>query len=317
MNNPAQRVLAVIALLASFCACLAQSNGPDTYRLQPEDIIRIQVYRVETIDATLPIGPDGNISAPFIGVVRAAGKTIAEFEHDLKAAYTDRLKLQDPLVSVTVINFRKIRASVGGYVGRAGVYDMRPGDRILDLLNSGGGTSTDGRADLRRAYLLKRENKERIPIDLRALLNGDNSQNYIVEDGDTLIIPEERDNRIVVAGRVRQEGPIQFRERLTVYEAITQAGRDQRRSFMSKIQVFRPLKGRPGDFLAIEVNLVAYERREDPTQNIVLQPGDLVYVPDNGNVDFELINSVANLFFIFDRFGFNPLDRIGLGRRNP
>ncbi|QYK52306.1 MAG: polysaccharide export protein [Fimbriimonadaceae bacterium] len=285
---------------------VAQVPG-ETYRLQPEDVLIIAVYRVPEINAVLPVGPDGNISAPFLGTVKAGGKTIKELEADLTAAYVDRLKLNDPIVSVTIREYRRVKASVGGFVGRPGVYDMRPGDRLLDLVNAGGGTSTNGRADLSKAYLVKKNSQERIPIDLRALLNGDSSQNYIVDDGDNLIVPEQNDNRVIVAGRVQRAGPVDYRENMTLTEVVEQAGQVPRKSKLSKVQVFRPLPGRPGDFLAIEADLVAFAGGKSAADNIIMRPGDLVFVPDSGNLDFEIINSIANVIFIFDRFGINPL----------
>ncbi|MBX3113829.1 MAG: polysaccharide export protein [Fimbriimonadaceae bacterium] len=286
-------------------AALAQVSG-ETYRLQPEDVLIIAVYQLPEISAIVPVGPDGNISAPFLGTVKAGGKTIKELEADLTAAYVDRLKLNDPIVSVTIREYRRVKASVGGFVGRPGVYDMRPGDRLLDLVNAGGGTSTNGRADLSKAYLVKKNSQERIPIDLRALLNGDSSQNYVVDDGDNLIVPEQNDNRVIVAGRVQRAGPVDYRENMTLTEVVEQAGQIPRKSRLSRVQVFRPLPGRPGDFLAIEADLVAFAGGKSAADNIVMRPGDLVFVPDSGNVDFEMINSIANVFFIFDRFGFSP-----------
>lgn len=298
------RILALMTLVLALAGiCQAQN---DEYRLQPEDVILIMIYRVDAVNAILPIGPDGNISAPFVGTVKAAGKTTKELEYDLALLYVNKLKLKDPIVSVSIREYRQIKASISGQVGRPGVYVMRPKDTVRDLLSAGGGTVQDGRADLKHTYLVKRGSAEHIPIDLAALLNGDNSQNYIIEDGDSLIVPEEKDNRITVAGRVRQTGPIVYREGMTVYEAVQQAGHVARRSKFSQVQVFRPLKGRPGSYLAIEADLVAFETKGAAVENIKLEPGDFVYVPDSGNIDFEVINSAASLFFIFDRIGFNP-----------
>jgi len=300
-----RKLASILVAAVMVQAAIAQVPG-ETYRLQPEDVLIIAVYRVPEISAVLPVGPDGNISAPFLGTVKAGGKTVKELEADLTAAYIDRLKLNDPIVSVTIREYRRVKASVGGFVGRPGVYDMRPGDRLLDLVNAGGGTSTNGRADLSKAYMVKKNSQERIPIDLRALLNGDSSQNFILDDGDNLIVPEQNDNRVIVAGRVQRAGPQDYRENMTLTEVVEQAGQIPRKSKLSKVQVFRPLPGRPGDFLAIEADLVAFAGGKSAADNIVMRPGDLVFVPDSGNVDFELINSIANVLFIFDRFGFSP-----------
>ncbi|MCA0360391.1 MAG: polysaccharide export protein [Armatimonadetes bacterium] len=298
-------ILALMLMITGFAH--AQTVADGTYRLQAEDVLVIQVYRIAEINAILPIGPDGNISAPFVGSIKAAGKTITELERDLTVAYVDKLKLKDPIVSVTIREYRRIRAGVNGFVGRPGVYDMRPGDRLLDLIAFGGGTSTDGRANLKKAFLVRKNSGEHIPIDLRALLNGDRTQNYVVEDGDTLIVPEELDNRVIIAGRVQRAGPVPYRENLTLMEVVEQAGKIERRSRLSRVQVFRPLPGRRGDLLAIQADLVAYQTGKDARQNIVLRPGDMIYVPDSGNIDFDVINSIANIVFVFDRFGFSPL----------
>src|SRR5690606_14135839 len=121
-----------------------------TYRLKPEDVITINIYRVQEVDAVLPIGPDGNISAPFVGTIQAAGKTTKELEHELAIACSEKLHLQDPIVSVTIRQFRLNFATATGAVARGGQYQVRPGDRVSAPLAKAGGTTTTGSADLRR-----------------------------------------------------------------------------------------------------------------------------------------------------------------------
>lgn len=306
-------VLVMLGVLVLALTSYAQTTAASsTYRLQPEDVLTIQVYRLDQVNSVTPIGPDGNISAPFVGTVKAAGKTIKELEHDLTLLYQEKLKLKDPIVSVTIREYRKILASINGLAFRPGSYTMRPGDRILDLIAQGGGTSTDGRADLRRAYLIKRDNAERIPIDLNAMiLHNDSTQNYVIEDGDQLVIPEEKNNRIIVNGRVRQPGPITYREEMRLSEVLAVAGELPHRSKMSKVQVFRRLPGQD-KILAITANMVAFNTGKDPRQDITLQPGDFVYVPDSGNLDFDVINSISSLLFYLQRFNIDPF---GITRR--
>ncbi len=299
----AKNLLTVIFLFAATLSMAGQQAA--TYRLQPEDLIRIQVYRELEVNALLPIGKDGNVSAPFVGIVRAAGKTTSELEKDLRDLYISKLFIKDPLVSVTIERFRTIKASVGGYVGRPGVYDMRAGDTIVTLLNSGGGTSTDGRADLRKATLRRAGSRELIPIDLYSLIiKGDTSQNYEIEDGDELTVPEETRNRIIVAGQIKNAGAIPYKEPMRLYDVIEQAGGEvPYRSKFSKVQVLRELSGKPGSYLQIEANIVNFLKRGDASQNILLMPGDIVYIPDSGNLDFQQVQQVANIFYILNSFG--------------
>jgi polysaccharide export outer membrane protein len=293
-------------LVAMLQIVMAQQTA--TYRLQAEDVIRIQVYRELDINATLPVGKDGFISAPFVGPVKAAGKTTFELEKDLRDLYISKVKLNDPIVSVTIEAFRVLRATVSGFIGRPGVYPIRQGDTIQTLLAQGGSVPTDGSANLRRATLRRAATNELIPIDLESLIiRGDLSQNYVLEDGDELIIPQENRNRVNVIGQVRNAGQFQYREQMRVLDAVTLAGGEiPYRSRFSRIQVIRELPGRAGDYLSIEVDLVRFYNRGDAKQNILLKPGDIVYIPDSGNADFNQIGTVANLLFILERFGINP-----------
>lgn len=308
----------IFALLVMVTATLTVAWGqatvaPSTYRLQPEDVITVQIYRNEQVNATITVGPDGNISAPFVGTVRAAGKTTKELEFELGILYAEKLNLKEPIVSVTIVRFREMRAVVNGFVSRPGEYAVRHGDRILDLLAKAGGTSTDGRADLRRAIFKRKNSDESIPIDLNAmLLRNDNTQNYEIQDGDSLLVPQNLQNSVIIGGRVRQPGPVTYREQLRLSEVVTGAGEIERRSRMSRVQVFRKLPGGSTKFLNITCNLVDYHDGKDPRQDILLQPGDFIYVPDSGNLDFGIIGSVTNFLFYLDRFGLDPF---GFGGR--
>lgn len=305
----------VLLVAALSVGAQAQDTASGTYRLQVEDVIRVQVWNEQQINAVIIIGKDGNISAPFVGIIRAAGKTTTELENDLAIEYQKILKLRNPRVSVTIERFRAIRASVGGYVNRPGFYEMRQGDRLLDLLNNGGGFVAD-RADLRRATLLRARTRELIPIDLYAMLvRGDTSQNYVVEDGDILNIPEETKNRILVLGAVQNPGTYPYKEPMTAIDALSLARGDIRyRTMLSKAVVIRERAGIPGQYIRIQINLTKFIDGRDPTQNIELRPGDAIYFPETKTPDIERIASIVNSMFFLDRFFKDNLGLKILGR---
>ena len=297
--------LLVASLIGIFVLSFAQhSNG--TYRLQPEDVVRILVYNQQDLAAVVIVGPNGNITAPFLGVIKAEGKTTTELEAELAGLYATKLGIRDPIVSVTMEAFRRIRATVTGQVVTPGVYDMRPGDTVITLFTRGGGKMRDNSSDLRRATLRRKDSVEQIPIDLEAMLTyGDMSQNYEVQDGDELIIPEEQNNRILVIGRVPAPGVYPYKESMTLMDAIALGrGEIEFRSKLSQVKVTRAIPGRPGEYMQIQADLVSFMRKGDSAQNIRLKPGDIVEVPDSGNINFSQVNSIANILFILDRFGF-------------
>ncbi len=294
-----------ISGLLVLCAFASAQQG--TYRLQVDDVIRIQVYNNQDIIAVLLIGPDGNISAPFIGTIKAEGKTTGELEQELAEAYKTKLGLRDPIVSVTIEQYRKIRATITGQVTQPGVYDMRPGDTVISLYTRGGGQMRDNSTDLRRATLRRKGSVEVIPVDLYAMLvHADMSQNYEVQDGDELIVPEEQNNRIILLGRVPAPGAYPYKESMTLMDVIAMGrGEIEFRSKLSQVKVFRAVPGRPGEYMRIEANLVRFMNNGDSAQNIKVKPGDIIEVPDSGNINFSQITSIANILFILDRFGFS------------
>ncbi len=295
-------------LIAGLLALTALSFGQQTatYRLQPEDVIRIVVYNQADLVALIVIGPDGNFSAPFLGTIKAEGKTTGELEVELAELYKTKLGIKEPIVSVLIEGYRKIRATIAGQVVQPGTYEMRPGDSLLTLYTRGGGQMRDNSSDLRRATLRRKGTSEQIPIDLYSMLmNGDTSQNYEIKDGDELIIPEEQNNRIIIIGRVPSPGVYPWKESMTLMDAIAMGrGEIEFRSKLSAVTVTRAVPGRPGEYMQIEANLVRFMNNGDSAQNIRLKPGDIVEVPDSGNINFSQVTSIANILFILDRFGF-------------
>ncbi len=275
-----------------------------TYRLKPEDVLRIQVYGEQQINALIPIGRDGNISAPFVGIIRAEGKTTSELEAELTSEYQKKLQIKRPIVSVTIDHYREVRATVVGAVNRPSTYVMRPGDTVVTLLGQGGGPLSNERADLKRATLRRAKSKELIPLDLYSMLvRGDTSQNYEIEDGDELNVPEATTNRIMVLGSVAQPGTYPYSDPMTVSDALSLARWEVRyRSRMSKTMIIRPNPGRPGSYTRIQVNFVAFISKGDASQNITLQAGDVVYVPETNTPDVDRIANIANTLFFLDRF---------------
>ncbi len=288
-------ILATILSIAFLLEAAIALGQEPTYRLQPEDILRIQIYNEAQINALLPIGRDGNISAPFVGIVQVQGLTTSELEEKLAKLYTEKLRLREPRVSVTIERFREIRASIGGLVSRPGTYGIRPGDTVVTLLNYGGGALVD-RANLKRTTLRRAASKELIPIDLQALLErADTSQNYEIQDGDELIIPEDQNNRVLILGAVASPGAYGFRDDMTLADAISLArGEVPNRSKLSEITIIREMPGIPGRYLRLRANFVNFVRKGDNSQNVVLQRGDLIFVPTTKTPN---INEIGNTLF--------------------
>jgi len=289
----------------------------ETYRLKQEDVLVISLYDEQQVNAVVPVGQDGNVTAPFLGAIRAEGLTVKELETALAKKYEEVLRIRNPKVSVVIQRFRAIRASVVDMVNRPSSYDIRQGDKVLDLLSYGGGPIIQGdrTGDLRRATLRRKNSREVIPIDLYAMLRfGDMSQNFPLEDGDVLSIPEDKYNRINLIGQVQRPGSFPFREGMTLADAIAfGAGEVQFRGNLSKVVISRINPAKSGDFTRIVADFGRYLKKGDGSQNVALRPGDIIYVPESSGLDFnrlnQLVGVLSNGLFILDRFGLGILPR--------
>jgi polysaccharide export outer membrane protein len=111
-------------------------HGGD-YRIGPEDLLQITVWKNEALSREVPVRPDGMISLPLLNDVRAAGLTPMQ----LREALIKRLSeyIPSPEVSVIVQAVRSPKVSILGQVVHPGRYDLKGRTTVLDLLAQAGG----------------------------------------------------------------------------------------------------------------------------------------------------------------------------------
>jgi polysaccharide export outer membrane protein len=135
------------------------------------------------------------------------------------------------------------------------------------------------------------------------LKKGDMSQNYKVDDGDELTVPEDTRNRILVIGAVLQPGAFPYSEPMTVMDALGLAhGPVRYVSKFSEILVIRERPGMPGNFLRIRSDIVKFVKQGDAAQNFMLEAGDVVYIPETKTPDWDRLANIVNSLFFLDRF---------------
>jgi len=162
------------------------------YRIAPGDNVQIFVWRNPEVSTSVPVRPDGLLSAPLLEEVPAAGKTPAELARDLEAELSTYLR--DPLVTVIVDEFRgtfreQIRVVGEAAQPRALLYNDSV--TLLDVMIQAGGL-TDF-ADGNQATLVRVVEGEQQEFRVRLddlIRNGDISANVDMRPGDIVIVPE-------------------------------------------------------------------------------------------------------------------------------
>ncbi len=262
------RALATI-LMVVMLVLLASTARSEEYVAKPGDVLEVLVIGEPDISRLVTISPEGNIFLPLAGSIYVAGLTIKQVEARL--VQTLKRFVKDPQVMVTFrqANPEKDMVFVLGQVTRPGPYEYRRGWTLAELLAMAGGPTTG--AALRRALVLRRGTA--IPIDLDRLLNGDTSKNIELKPGDVLVVPELAvTERVLVLGEVTKPGYQDLKSGDRVVDMITKAGGPTVKSAPERISIMRN-----GDTL--KSDLEAFLRQGVLDQNVLMEPGDVVFVP--------------------------------------
>ena len=151
-----------LMMMLSSLSVSAQTDvlqGNATYKLSSGDIIRVLVYGEPdlSIDETR-LTDAGTFSYPFVGEVKAQGRTAAELERVLTNALQGDF-LVDPRVSVSVLEYREFYIS--GEVKLPGGYKYQPGLNLRRAIALAGGLTE--RASVRRITVIRDLDPERTP----------------------------------------------------------------------------------------------------------------------------------------------------------
>lgn len=111
--------------------------GSVATHLRAGDRIKINVYGEDALTGEYDINPAGSVTMPLIGSVRAAGRTQAELGRDIAARYRSGGLLQDPKVTVAVVQFRPFY--VLGEAASPGEYPFRSGLTVHAAVAMAGG----------------------------------------------------------------------------------------------------------------------------------------------------------------------------------
>ena len=260
---------------------LGQVNRPGEFQIRPG------VGVLELLASAG--GPTDRADLAKATIIRGKSQTI---DLDLHAAIA---KSQSPDVKlepgdVLFVPAADKRIVVLGQVTRPGAYDFLDGQRVSNLLAGAGGITPQ--AAPKRAFIVR--DGEQIPVDVEKVLNGETEANIPLQAGDMMVVPESQD-RIAVLGAVNRPGTYQFDQAkgLKLVDAIGLAGGQQPEvGDLSQVGIVR-IQG--GKTKTIASDLTKALSGKDMSQNMALQPGDIVYVPEKGMT----LNKAAQIFNVF------------------
>jgi len=164
-----------------------EAADPD-YRLGPEDVVEIAVWREDGLKKELLVRPDGAISFPLVGEVQAAERTAMDIQHEIETKL--RKYLSDPVVSVTVLKVAAQKIYVIGRVNKPGEFVSGRYIDVLQALSMAGGLTPFASANDIRILRRKSATEEVIPFRYNDVVKGKNlEQNIILKPGDVVVVP--------------------------------------------------------------------------------------------------------------------------------
>ncbi len=161
--------------------------GEGEYRVGPEDVLEVFVWKEPELTRVVPVRPDGKISLPLIDELEASGKTAAQLQTEI----TNRLThyVSSPVVTVTVkeINYPKI--SVLGQVRKPDRYRIKQRITALEAVAMAGGFTEFAKRDKITIIRQQQDSTEkRMQIDLKKVLKDGRGDAFYLEPFDTVYV---------------------------------------------------------------------------------------------------------------------------------
>ncbi len=264
------------------------------YRIGIGDLLLVEIYpgRVaEPIVIEKRVEAAGELLVPVasskpLRIVDAQGHGLSpsQLRDLIKGKLGDTFR--DPAVAVTVKEYKARQASILGEIRvkvnqtntGPGLYELRGKTRVLAFIARHGGFTKQ--ADLTRVEI-RRKDGEKIVVDLfKAIFQSKLSQDVVLDDDDVVTIPSTAisDRKVYVLGEVGTPGVYELQDNVRLLEAVQLASSFSPRANRKQVILIRGDKRKP-DFY--QVNMLEMLRKGDLSKNMLLEDGDVVFVPRN------------------------------------
>ncbi len=268
---------------------LTGSAVPTTYTLGADDQIVIRAVDVEEIDnKPVRIDARGNINLPMAGHIQAAGLTTEELER----AIEERLKkyLNEPDVSVSLVELRSQPISVLGSVQTPGVHQLQGEKSLFEVLSLAGGLRPDAGNVVK---ITRRLEWGPIPlptaandttgqfsvasVNVKSIMSASNpAENITIRPNDVVSVPKA--NVVYAIGAVRKPGGFVMgeNESLSALQVLSLAEGLDRAASTEKAKIMRNI---PGSANRAEIPVDLKKILTGKASDVSLLADDILFIP--------------------------------------
>lgn len=267
------------------------------YIIDINDVIRLDVWQEPMLqNVQLQVTPQGTVNVPIIGEMPAKGITLSELTSAIAQKLEGEQIMVKPKVVLSIVQMHRRSVFVFGAVQRGGEFEFKPGDRVLTAVSQAGYQDV---SYLEEATLTHRgENQQPTKINIKAIMAGNMSSNYELQEGDVINIPlQDYAKKIYVMGQVNRPMMYDLKDKTTVLSALNLAGGPTDRASIRSTMVIRGNPAKP-----VKCDLSKLLNKADLSQDIELQAGDVVYVPETKRPDWnkvtQLLNAITSITYL-------------------
>jgi len=160
------------------------------YLIGPEDVLEISVWKNPALSKTVKVRPDGKISMPLIGDIKASGLTPNQLR---KVIERDLSRYQQTAIaSVIVTEVNSYRIFILGEVKSPGAYQMKTRTSVLQAIALAGGFTEFAARNKMKLIRRKKDGSgdEKMTIRFKDLVyKKDSGKDIILKPGDTIFVP--------------------------------------------------------------------------------------------------------------------------------
>jgi polysaccharide biosynthesis/export protein len=189
-------ILLIAVMIGATCPVLSlagsgqseSATAEEGYLIGPGDVLDISVWKDESLTRTCVVRPDGFISFPLIGDIKASGTTAAQ----LKAEMMSKLTRFVPGV-VLSLDLREIRSLVVYVIGKVnnpGRFLLTSDINVLQALAGAGGLNAFAKRNDIKVFRQGVDTTTMFPFEYDQVVEGKRlEQNIYLNRGDVVVVP--------------------------------------------------------------------------------------------------------------------------------
>lgn len=269
MKSAFRLLLALAACLVALgtgSLSLAQDKSAD-YLLGPGDTIRILVFQNPDLTLETRVTESGTITYPLIGTVNIGGIAPSEAEKRIAKQLRDGGFVQQPQVTVILLQNRGNQVSVLGQVNRPGRFPLETfNTRLTEMIAMAGGIAASG-ADTAIIVGVRDGKPFRKEVDIAGLFLGKSmADDMTVGGGDAIYI--HRAPMFYIYGEVQRPGSFRVERGMSIMQALAQGGGPTVRGTENRLRLHR--RGADGAIV-----------QSSPALTDAIQPDDVLYINES------------------------------------